>query len=232
MKSFKWVFLVSLLLFASVGIPVQAETAESLTLEQVLTKIDQVGASLRSMSSSISQKRWTDILQEFDQGESGRFFFLKEKDEIYLRKEIDKPQENILIISEGKLLYYQPKIKQLQKYDLGNRRDRTEFLLLGFSSNKQALKEAYQIRLGKKETVEGREAYPLELTPKSQSLSAYFSQIVLWIDTTLWVPIQQKLVEPTRDYLLIRFDDIELNPNISKSRFKLKLPKDVQVVGS
>ena len=232
MKSCKWAFLVSLLLFAFVGGPVQAQTAESLTLEQVLTKIDQVGASLRSMSSSISQRRWTDILQEFDQGESGRFYFLKEKDEIHLRKEIDNPQKNTLIISEGKLLYYQPKIKQLQKYDLGKRRDRTEFLLLGFSSNKQALKEAYQIRLGKKETIEGREAYPLELTPKSQSLSAYFSKIVLWIDTTLWVPIQQKLVEPTRDYLLIRFNDIELNPNISKSRFDLKLPKDVQVVGS
>ena len=225
-------FLAFLLPFVFAVSFVQAETAESLTLEQVLTKIDQVGASLRSMSSSISQRRWTDILQEFDQGESGQFFFLKQKDEIYLRKEIDNPQKNTLIISEGKLLYYQPKIKQLQKYDLGNKRDRTEFLLLGFSSNKQALKEAYQIRLGKKETVEGREAYPLELTPKSQSLSAYFSQIVLWIDTTLWVPIQQKLVEPTRDYLLIRFDDIELNPNISKSRFDLKLPKDVQVVGS
>ena len=227
----KSLFLVSLLLFVSTLPSVQAETRESLTLEQVLTKIDQVGASLRSMSSSISQKRWTDILQEFDRGESGRFLFLKEDDELHLRKEIAKPQENTLIISEGKLLYYQPKIKQVQKYDLGQRRDRAEFLLLGFSSNKQALKEAYKIRLGKKETVGGREAYPLELTPKSQSVSAYFSQIVLWIDTTLWVPIQQKLVEPTRDYLLIRFDDIELNPDISKSRFDLKLPKDVQVVG-
>jgi outer membrane lipoprotein-sorting protein len=225
-------FLAFLLPFVFAVSFVQAETAESLTLEQVLTKIDQVGAGLRSMSSSISQKRWTDILQEFDRGESGRFLFLKENDELHLRKEIAKPQENTLIISEGKLLYYQPKIKQLQKYDLGDRRDRTEFLLLGFSSNKEALKEAYQIRLGKKETVAGREAYPLELTPKSQSLSAYFTQIVLWIDTTLWVPIQQKLVEPTRDYLLIRFDDIDLNPNISKSRFDLKLPKDVQVVGS
>jgi len=231
-KSCNRVFLVFLLLLVSVLLPVHGETRESLTLEQLLTKIDQVGTSLRSMSSSISQKRWTDILQEFDQGESGKFFFLKENDEIYLRKEIAKPQKNTLIIREGKLLYYQPKIKQLQRHDLGNRRDRTEFLLLGFSSNKQALKEAYQIRLGKKETVEGREAYPLELTPKSQSLSAYFSQIVLWIDTTLWVPIQQKLVEPTRDYLLIRFDDIHLNPDISKSRFDLKVPKDVQVVGS
>lgn len=228
MKSGKWVFLVCFLLL---GFLIQAETEESLTLEQVLTKMDQVGGSLRSMTSSISQKRWTDILQEFDQGESGRFFFLKDKDELHLRKDVAKPQENTLVISEGKLLFYQPKIKQLQKYDLGERRDRAEFLLLGFSSNKQALKEAYQIRLGEKETVQGRETYPLELTPRSESLSAYFSQIVLWIDTTLWVPIQQKLVEPTRDYLLIHFEDIDLNPDISKSRFDLKLPKDVQVVG-
>jgi len=97
-------FLAFLLPFVFAVSFVQAETAESLTLEQVLTKIDQVGASLRSMSSSISQRRWTDILQEFDQGESGQFFFLKEKDEIYLRKEIDNPQKNTLIISEGKLL--------------------------------------------------------------------------------------------------------------------------------
>ncbi len=101
-------FLAFLLPFVFAVSFVQAETAESLTLEQVLTKIDQVGASLRSMSSSISQRRWTDILQEFDQGESGRFYFLKEKDEIYLRKEIDNPQKNTLIISEGTLLYYQP----------------------------------------------------------------------------------------------------------------------------
>jgi len=230
-KYCKRVSLVWLLLWAGVGSPLQAGEAESLTLEQVLTKIDQRGAGLRSMSSSISQKRWTDILQEFDQGESGHFLFLKEDDKIYLRKDIAKPQQNTLIIGDGKLTYYQPKIKQLQRYDLGQRRDSAEFLLLGFSSNKKALKEAYQIRLGTKEIVEGRETYPLELTPKSQTLSAYFTQIVLWIDTTLWVPIQQMLVEPTHDYLLIRFEDIDLNPNIPKSRFDLKVPKDVTVVG-
>jgi len=220
-----------LLLLAGVGSPLQAGGAEALTLEQVLTKMDQRGAGLRSMSSSISQKRWTDILEEFDQGESGHFLFLKEDDKIYLRRDIAKPQQNTLIIGDGKLFYYQPKIKQLQRYDLGQRRDRAEFLLLGFGSNKKALKEAYQIRLGTKEIIEGREAYPLELTPKSQTLSAYFTQIVLWIDTTLWVPIQQKLVEPTHDYLLIRFEDIDLNPKIPKSRFELKVPKDVTVVG-
>ena len=130
------------------------------------------------------------------------------------------------------MLFYQPKIKQLQRYHLGQRSDRAEFLLLGFSSNKKALKEAYDIRLGEKERIEGRDTYLLELTPKSDEVSAHFSQIVLWIDAGLWVPIQQKLVEPTRDYLLIRFDDIDLNPKITNSRFDLKVADDVLVVGS
>ena len=110
--------------------------------------------------------------------------------------------------------------------------DRAEFLLLGFSSNKEAMRETYDMRLGEKEMIGGRETYLLELTPKSEKVSAYFSQIVLWIDVELWVPIQQKLVEPTRDYLLIRFDDIDLNPKITKSRFELKIGDDVQIVGS
>ncbi|MDA2933868.1 outer membrane lipoprotein carrier protein LolA [Acidobacteria bacterium AH-259-D05] len=232
MKSRKPMLFVYLALFAFIDSTAPGMVPEFLTLEQILTKMDQRGSTLRSMSSSIYQKKWTDILEEFDQGESGRFDFLREEDKIYLRKDIVKPQRNTLVIRDGKVFFYQPRIKQLQRYDLGKRRDRAEFLLLGFSSNKKALKEAYDIRLGEKETIEGHETYRLELTPKSKTVSAYFTRIVLWIDTELWVPIQQKLVEPTRDYLLFRFDDIHLNPKTPKSKFDLKVPDDVEVVGN
>ena len=232
LKSCRLKLLAFLSLSVLVGISLPGKTPQSLTLEEILTEIDQRGATLKSMSSSIDQKKWTDILEEFDQGESGRFDFLKDGETIYLRRDIESPQQNSLILRDGEVLFYQPKIKQLQRYELGQRRDRAEFLLLGFSSDKEALKEVYDIRLGEKEIIEGRETYLLELTPKSEQVSAYFSQIVLWIDVELWVPIQQKLVEPTRDYLLIRFDDIQLNPKIRKSRFDLKIGDDVQVVGS
>lgn len=232
LKSCRPMLLAFLALSALIGNLLPGMVPQSLTLEEVLTKIDQRGSTLKSMSSSISQKKWTDILEEFDQGESGRFDFLKDGDKIYLRRDIMKPQPNSLVVRDGEVLFFQPKIKQLQKYDLGQGHDRAEFLLLGFSSNKEAMREAYDMRLGEKEMIGGRETYLLELTPKSEKVSAYFSQIVLWIDVELWVPIQQKLVEPTRDYLLIRFDDINLNPKITKSRFELKIGDDVQVVGS
>jgi len=208
-----------------------SSSAQSPTLEQILSKMDQSGAGLRSMSCQITQKKWTDILEEFDKGESGRFFFLKKNGKVYLRKDIAQPQENSLVISDGKVTFYQPRIKQAQQYNLGQNKDKAEFLLLGFGSNKEALKNTYAIRLVGDETVRGRACHILELTPKSERVSAFFRQIVLWVDNQMNVPIRQKLVEPTRDYLLIDFDGIQLNPPIADSLFQIKLPKDVKIVG-
>ena len=201
-----------------------------LSLDEILDKMDQRGESLRSMSATIVQRKWTDILEEFDQGERGKLHFLKEKKKIYLRKDITDPVKSTLLINDGKVVVYQPRIEQARRYDLGQRKDRAEFLLLGFISDRDALQEAYSIRLLGKENIDHGEAYALELTPRSTQLSAYFSKIVLWIDWELWVPIQQRLVEPTGDYLLFQFKDVQLNIRMQSSRFELKLPPNVQVL--
>ena len=224
------VLAVSIFLsFASLNIEA-ATGPKTLTLEEILSEMDKRGETLRALSSTLVQKRWTDILEEFDEAEEGHFYFLREKGEVYIRKNIMKPQRNTLVIRKGEILFYQPKIKQMQRYTLGDERDRAEFLLLGFGSRQGSLKKAYNIRFLKTERLDERDTYLLELVPKSEEVSAYFSKIVLWIDSNLWVPIQQKLVEPTRDFLLIQFKDIRLNPKISRSKFNLRLPKDVKVV--
>jgi outer membrane lipoprotein-sorting protein len=226
MNSFRYLAMLAPLL--ALGVPAWGQ---SLTLEQILTKVEQRGNDLRSMSSKITQKKWTDILEEFDQGESGRFYFLKKSGKVYLRKDISQPQNNSLVINEGKVTFYQPGIKQAQRYDLGRNKDKAEFLLLGFGSNKQVLKEAYNIRLLGREKVRDSETYVLELTPRSETVSAYFPQIVLWVDPQTWVPIRQKLVEATQDFLQIDFEDVQLNASVPESQFTLKLPKDVRIVG-
>ncbi len=199
-------------------------------LESVLENMDRRGGDLRSMSATIVQKKWTDILEEFDQEERGEFYFLREKEAIRLRRDITVPGRSTLLINDGKGIFYQPLLKQANRYDLGARKDRAEFLLLGFVSKKDALREAYSIRWLGPEMVGDRQTYVLELTPRSSKVSAFFSRIVLWVDGRLWVPIQQKLVEPTRDYLLIRFEDVRLNLNLPASRFDLELPPDVNVI--
>lgn len=210
---------------------VAVETARAApSLESVLEEMDRRSANLRSMSANIVQQKWTDILEEFDQEERGVFHFLREKEAIRLRRDITEPGRSTLLINDGKGIFYQPLLKQANRYDLGARKDRAEFLLLGFVSQKEALHKAYSIRWLGPEMVGDRQTYALELTPRASRHSAYFSRIVLWVDGRLWVPIQQKLEEPTRDYLLIRFEDVRLNLNLPASRFDLELPPDVNVI--
>ena len=232
MESAPRIALLFLLLGFFTALPLEAvETARATPgLESVLENMDRRSGDLRSMSANIVQKKWTDILEEFDQEERGEFHFLREKEAIHLRRDLTEPGRSTLLINDGKGIFYQPLLKQANRYDLGARKDRAEFLLLGFVSKKDALREAYSIRWLGPEMVGDRQTYALELTPRSGKVSAFFSRIVLWVDGRLWVPIQQKLVEPTRDYLLIRFEDVRLNLNLPASRFDLELPPDVNVI--
>ena len=202
-----------------------------LTLEQILDQVELRGQNLQSMTADIQQRKWTDILEEFDEGETGHFLFLRASAGIYLRKDILKPQPNHLVIADGELVLYQPVIRQAQRHHLGENKNRAEFLLLGFGSSRQSLEEAYEIELLGQESVAAKVTYVLKLVPKSDRVSAYFSEIILWFDADLWVPIQQKLIEPTRDYLLVNFENIRLNPKLSKADFAIDLPKNVQIVG-
>ncbi len=201
------------------------------TLDQVLGHIEKRGAQLKSMSAGITQKKWTDILGEYDAGESGTLLFLKQDGKVYIRKDISSPVANHLVINDGRIVFYQPGIRQAQVHEMGGNKDKAEFLLIGFGTSRRALEEAYEIKLVGAEKVAGKETVAIELTPRSDQVSAYFKKIVLWLDTSTWVPIQQKLVEPTEDHLLVSFDQIKLNPKLSKSDFELKLPKDVHLVG-
>ena len=200
------------------------------TLDEILSHIDQVGKSLRSMQADLLQKKWTDILSEYDSGEKGTFLFLKDGEQVLLRKEIMEPTVNSLVIKEGTVTFYQPSLKQAQQYTLGQNGDKAEFLLLGFGTNKESLKATYDISLLGEETLDEGKTYRIELKPKSDRVAAFFVKIILWIDAERWIPVQQQLVEPTQDHLLISFSNIQLNPKISKSRFDLKLPKDVKLI--
>jgi len=203
---------------------------EGASLDEVLSRMDAAGAKLNSMRAEIHQKKWTAILEEFDQGESGQFSFLKTDEGVYLRKDIEKPTSNTLVIKEGQVIFYQPSIKQAQRYNLGNHEDKAEFLLLGFGSNKKALSDTYETNLLGRETVGEHNTYQLELKPKSKDVAAFFVRILLWVDDKMWVPVQEQLVEPTQDYLLIRFAEVQLEPELSKSDFKVDLPKDVKII--
>ena len=205
---------------------------QSLDLDEVLRKMEQIGARVNSMSCDIVQQKWTHLLKRFDTPETGTFSFMREKEGLVLRRDIKQPGQHSLVIRRGKVVFFQPAIKQAFEHNLGNNKNKAEFLLLGFGADRAAIGETYATKLLGSDTVNGRATYKLELTPRSDDMAAFFPRIVLWIDAQWWIPIQQQLFEPTHDYLLVRFEKVKLNPKLKASSFELKLPKDVTVIKS
>lgn len=216
------IFIISLLSSSLSG--------QDLTLEQLLSRMDDAGEKLKTMVADIEQKKWTELLKEFDQGESGKIYFMKGQDGISIRREITQPSPHTLVIRKGEVLYYEPVIKQAQRHNLGRHQDKAEYLLLGYGADKQALEDSYETALLGQEVLDGTQIYKLELKPRSSKAAAFFPRILLWIDAERFIPIQQKLFEPTDDYLLVRFKNIQVNADISKDRFKVDLPDDVRVI--
>ena len=80
------------------------------------------------------------------------------------------------------------------------------------------------------EQVEGVSAGKLELTPKSPKVKSMFNLITLWIDPARGVSVQQRFDEPSGDYRLSKYTNIQINKKISNDVFKLKTTGKTKVV--
>jgi outer membrane lipoprotein-sorting protein len=80
------------------------------------------------------------------------------------------------------------------------------------------------------ETVLGTNCAKLELIPKSAKIRNTFARILLWIDPAKGISVQQQFFEPSGDYRLAKYSDIQLNQKIPDSVFKLKTTGKTKVV--
>ena len=205
-----------------------ALTAADLDLDQVLDRLSKSTSRLRSFEAKISIRNWTDLLDEFDQGEKGRLILLRKDGKTFIRRQIDKPQTSILVVNKGQAIFYQPLIKQAVFYNSGGRKDGAANLFLAFTSGRQKLEKDYQPRLLGREMVGASHAYVLELTPRAEEARNQFSRVIFYLDPDLWLPVRQDIIQPNRDYQRIEFSDYQINPDVPMSTFKIDLPKDVK----
>jgi outer membrane lipoprotein-sorting protein len=136
-----------------------------------------------------------------------------------------------VLFSEGKVQVYEPKLKRVTSYDAGKNREAVEsFLVLGFGGGGHDLLKSFDVKYLGTEDVGGVNAAKLELTPKSDRVRNIFAKIWLWIDPARGISVQQQFFEPSGDYRLAKYSDIELNQKISDNAFRLKTARDTQYV--
>ena len=218
-------FLTALLLCVSgVSLTVQCQDAMTPETRRVLARLDHAGKQLTELTANIKQTKVTLVVNDTST-DTGRLFLKRTKSGNRTKLEYEKPVSKTLLIDKGKVLIYEPRVNTLQEVDLGKDRSQAEFFLTGVGQSSANLTKTYDVRFLKEETVNGIKASLLELKPKGSSM---FSQIWLWIDPALGLPIQTRLTESSGDYLTFQLEDIKINPKLSDKTFKLNLPSDVQ----
>jgi len=195
----------------------------------VLASIDQAGKRLTDLTADIKQTKVTLVVNDTST-ETGKLFLKRLKNGNRTKLEYEKPEIKTLLIDNGKVLIYEPKIKRLQEIDLGKNRAQAEFLLTGVGQSSANLTNTYDVKFLKEEVINGVKTSLLELKPKSGKVSAMFTQIWLWIDPATGLPNQTRLTESSGDYLTFQLENIKINPKLSDKTFKLDVPSDVQKI--
>jgi outer membrane lipoprotein-sorting protein len=194
------------------------------TTETVLNMMDKAASDFRSLTADIEHIKYTDVVKDTST-ESGQIFVRRDQK---MRIDFTKPDPRVILRNGDSLFVYTPKINRVEEYNLGkNRALVDQYVLLGFGSKSQNMQRSYDIALTGEEELDNHKTFLLTLTPKSEDVRKQITKIQMWIDSSSWLPIQQKFFEAgSGDYFLSKYSKIMKNLKINDSKFKPDWPKD------
>jgi outer membrane lipoprotein-sorting protein len=199
--------------------------SESASLDRVLNQMDTAARNFRTTEASFVTDQYYKVIKDIDESarQKGRIYFRREGSETQMAADFVEPEKKYVLYSGGKIQVYRPKIDEVDEYNAGkNRSDVEGYLVLGFGGGGHDLLKSYDVKFLGPETVNGIAAEKLELTPRSPRLRNIFAHILLWIDPARGVSVQQQFFEPSGDYRLAKYSEIQINQRLPDHAFKLK----------
>jgi outer membrane lipoprotein-sorting protein len=210
----------ALILILSAGAALSPQNA--LTLDSVLKQMDTQAADFRSLTADLERTKVTVVVND-KSTESGKIMV---RNDGKMRIELTQPDPRTILRDGDTFYIYNPKIHRVEEYNLGKKKSLVDqFLLLGFGTSGQSLKESYSIALKGEDTLDGHTVVVLELIPKTDEVRHQLSKILMWLDETTWLPVQQQFFETgSGDYSISRYKNVAKNVRINDSEFKPHWP--------
>ena len=196
--------------------------------EQLLVeRLNQAADRFETLTANLEYTKVTVVVDD-KSSETGRLFYSKNR---RILIEMHNPEPKEILFTGNKASIYYPKMAQVQEFDLSKHRSLVEqFLLLGFGTSGNDLKDSYLITVLGETKLERTAVLQIELTPKDQRIRNQIHKIHLWFDLASWVPVQQKFFEVGGDYLTTRYSEVKVNVPIPSSKLKLSAPRGTRRV--
>jgi len=200
------------------------------SLPDILTRMDRSAKEFHSLSAHMKRADFNAVLNESTDSE-GAVRLKKTKNGAVGIVEFQPPEQRTYYFSGKSVEIYYPKAKSVEIYDAGKYTSRIdEMLLLGFGTSGTDLTKTYDIKVLGAEPIGSVQTTHLELTPKSDELKKYFARIELWIPDGKTNPVQEKVTQPSKDYSIVSYSDVNLNPSLPDSSFVFTVPNGVKQV--
>jgi outer membrane lipoprotein-sorting protein len=199
--------------------------SDSAGLERVLDQMDAVARNFKTTEASFVTDQYYKVIKEIDESarQKGKVYFRREGGVTEMAADFAEPEKRYVLYSGGKIQVYRFKIDEVDIYDPGkNRGDVESYLVLGFGGRGHELLKSYEVKFLGAETANGIAAEKLELIPKADRVRNIFARILLWIDPARGISVQQQFFEPSGDYRLAKYSEIQINQKLPENAFKLK----------
>jgi len=220
--------VVSLCLAAAGGIlsstaGLAASQEGNWTLENVLKQLDAQAVQFRSLTADLDRTKVTVVVND-KSTESGKILVRRDGK---MRIDLTQPDPRTILRDGDNFYIYNPKIRRVEEYNLGNKKSvLDQFLLLGFGTSGTSLKQSYTIALQGEVSLDNRKVILLDLTPTTDEVRRQLSKIQLWLDESTWLPVQQRFDETgSGDYFIIRYSNVARNAKVPDSEFKPHWPR-------
>jgi outer membrane lipoprotein-sorting protein len=223
--------ILAVVLFGSLlcGFALQAKP-ETCSLECVLKKMDEAAANFRSAQADFVWDQYQPPHPPHDPP-PGTVYYRRAGKEIEMMAEIKEPDAKFVLYKDGKIQVYQPKIEQVIVYPTaGNQSEIESYLVLGFGGSGEDLKKSYDLSYLGEETVGGIATAKLQLIPKSEKFRNNVSKILLWIDFSRGISLQQQFFLLQGDNRLAQYSSVQMKAKIGNEVFQLKTTKKTQFV--
>jgi outer membrane lipoprotein-sorting protein len=194
-------------------------------LDDVRVRMDRAAASFKAFSADLRSVTHTAVINE-DNTDTGAILLKRTKHGMDMLVEFTAPDRKAIALHDHTAELYFPKEQTIDEYDIsGHRALLDQFMLVGFGTSGQELAEAYNMKALGTENVAGQQTTWLELAPKSAEVLKNLKKLELWISESRVYPVQQKFYLAAGDYKLFTYTNVKMNPPLSDSDLKLRVPK-------
>jgi len=216
--------LVMVCLGTLIALAAPADSATDPALDKVLAQMDSAAEKFRTTEASVVWDQYQKVVDEHEEQKGKVYFRHGNNNEVHMAADITDPDQKYVLFNGSKIQVYQPKIDQVTVYNTGKNREAFEsFLVLGFGGGGHDMLKSFDVKYLGSETVDGTAVAKLDLVPKTVNVRNNIDHIILWIDPSRGISLQQQFFfGASGDYRLAKYSDIKMNEKIPDSVFKLK----------